>query len=79
MKHEGFILDDSELDIPALSSICGRCSHYPLGSGKMICPAFPDGIPMAIWMGENDHKQPYKGDHGIMFELRMIKPPTPST
>ena len=30
---------------------------------------------MAIWMGENDHKQPFKGDHGIMFELLVIKRP----
>jgi len=23
---------------------------------------------MEIWTGENDHKKPYKGDHGIQFE-----------
>jgi hypothetical protein len=79
MKHEVFILDDSELDIPVFSSICCWCVHYLPEIRDRICKAFPDGIPMEIWMGENDHKQPYKGDHGIMFELRMINPPTPST
>ena len=32
------------------------------------CLAFPDGIPDPIWMGENDHKKPYKGDHGIQYD-----------
>lgn len=68
MKCEGFILDDSEVNMPALSSVCGRCEHYSLRSGERVCKAFPDEIPMAIWMGENDHTMPYEGDHGIRFE-----------
>jgi len=73
MKYGTFILDDSELDIPALSSICGRCLHYPLGTGERVCKAFPDGIPMAIWMGKNDHTMPFEGDHGIRFD-RINRP-----
>jgi hypothetical protein len=25
---------------------------------------------MEIWTGENDHRKPYPGDHGIRFEAR---------
>lgn len=66
-----FMIDDSALDMPALSSVCGRCRHYDLFTDKpMTCPAFPDGIPKDIWMGKNDHTHPVDGDHGIRFESR---------
>jgi hypothetical protein len=32
------------------------------------CPAFPDKIPDEIFMGRNLHKEPYPGDHGILFQ-----------
>ncbi len=54
--------------IPDYSSICCRCMH--IGPGSKNCTAFPEGIPMPIWIGENDHTGLYLGDNGIRFELR---------
>lgn len=60
-------LDDRELDIPVFSEVCSDCKHWRLGRTR-TCDAFPEGIPLEIWMGRNDHRQPYPGDHGIQFE-----------
>lgn len=32
------------------------------------CEAFPQGIPEEILSGQNNHKFPVPGDHGILFE-----------
>lgn len=63
---------DRSLSIPLFSKVCSRCAHFHVGSvfgQKKTCEAFPDGIPGEIFLGENDHTQPYKGDNGIQFEL----------
>ncbi len=60
-------LDDSELAVPTFSSVCTFCQHWNRKSGR-TCKAFPKGVPMEIWLGENDHRTPFKGDHGIQFE-----------
>ncbi len=57
-------------DIPAYSYTCTLCAHLhdsPDRPGR--CQAFPDGIPMEIWMGRNRHLEPVDGDRGIRFEL----------
>jgi hypothetical protein len=34
------------------------------------CDAYPDGIPPAILSWEHDHRAPFPGDKGILFEPR---------
>lgn len=79
MTEKEFIgIDDRELDEVIYSPTCLPCKHFhrqneikfdslkPIHEHK--CDAFPDRIPDEIWRGDNDHKKPYTGDHGIQFE-----------
>jgi len=67
-------IDDRELDEVIYSPTCLPCKHFNREAysetGKKTCEAFPDGIPGEIWKGDNVHKAPYPGDHGIQFEPR---------
>ena len=56
------------INLPIVSRICSSCVHFDTSSTARICSAFPDGIPVEIWKGENDHTAPYKNDNGIRFE-----------
>lgn len=52
------------------------CKHFEgvkWGDGgeeteRLVCAAFPDGIPVEIAYGNNDHTEPFEGDNGIQFE-----------
>lgn len=59
-------LDDEEF-WGLFRAVCLQCKHKHR-TVKPLCAAFPEGIPKAIWQGENDHTQAYLGDNGIRFE-----------
>ena len=44
--------------------MCPLCKHY---KGGDQCDAFQK-IPIAIAIGEHDHRKPYPGDNGIRYE-----------
>lgn len=47
--------------------ICLDCKHYNLEKGN--CKAFPKEIPDEIYLGDNKHKEPLKGqENDIVFE-----------
>jgi hypothetical protein len=46
---------------------CVFCRHSRLPASEN-CAAFPSGIPAAILIDGYDHRKPYPGDHGILFE-----------
>jgi hypothetical protein len=59
---------DKGHDLPVYSPVCTFCRHLrDRGKGRR-CDAFPTEIPLPIWVGENDHRRPYPGDHGLRFE-----------
>lgn len=47
---------------------CMYCKHYRRDATKLVCDAYPDGIPDAILYWKVDHRAPYRGDNGIRFE-----------
>jgi hypothetical protein len=58
---------------------CIDCIHLrerPDRKHPLTCEAFPDGegIPEAILLFEHDHRKPYDGDHGILFEAKPEPP-----
>jgi len=60
---------DKGHDIPVYSEVCAFCTHLDINKQRS-CSAFPDGIPLEIWNGENKHQKPYPGDNNIQFEKR---------
>ena len=46
--------------------VCIHCKHWNMVE-RRICLAFPNGIPTAILLGENDHSKSFPGDGGFRF------------
>lgn len=47
--------------------LCLGCRHLS-DDRNWICKAFRQGIPDDILTEEHNHRTPYPGDNGIMFE-----------
>ena len=45
---------------------CQKCKH--LNKDGISCDAFPDVIPQDILASVFDHRKPWPGDNGILFE-----------
>lgn len=56
--------------ISTKSTPCFTCTHMVrrFDARPLQCKAFPDGVPQEIYSGVNDHKKPFPGDNGILFE-----------
>lgn len=50
---------------------CYACAHYRgfrPGEEARTCAAFPDQIPVEIWLDDHDHRERFPGDGGVTFE-----------
>jgi hypothetical protein len=72
MAGTDIVTDINDKYIPIYTNCSCCCKHFHRKNpvGVNTCDAFPDGIPEVILLEQNDHKQPYPGDHGIQFEER---------
>lgn len=64
----------AEYKISVVSPVCTLCDNFDMSAPvARLCTAFPNGIPLAIWKGENNHRTEYPGDNGIHFKPIQIK------
>lgn len=55
--------------LPASFTPCLACRWLrPPVRGRLVCVAFPAGIPAPLLAGSADHRDPYPGDGGVRFE-----------
>lgn len=69
---------DMKVNINPINRQCWACVHWY--EGERACAAYPgaergaEDIPYAIWANRFDHRFPYPGDDGVVFEQDPDKP-----
>lgn len=53
--------------------ICVVCRHLHRNADVFSCTAYPNGIPFEISNNQIDHRSPYIGDGGVIFDLNSDK------
>jgi hypothetical protein len=59
---------------PSICQACSRLGPNEDGTG-LACAAFPTMIPEDITEGQYDHRNPYPGDNGVLFDLDPAEEP----
>lgn len=62
--------EQSQKPLRITKMLCASCEHFYFGRPPK-CFAFPDGIPMKIFSGEEDHSKPITEQEGdFVFKRR---------
>lgn len=63
------LIFDKDHEVSPISEVCDHCRHLFDPGVDRECLAFPDGIPLDIWMGYDQHTEPHPDqENDIVFE-----------
>lgn len=49
--------------------LCASCKRFNHDDTKRVsCEAYPKGVPSEIILWRHDHRRPYPGDGGLLYE-----------
>ena len=49
-------------------TMCQSCARrLPKSGYRPTCEAFPEGIPLTLYLGQVSHTSPVDGDHGLRW------------